>query len=81
MIKMKEITDFTYMVKYFCTKCNGFHKKYYTRNGKQNKSKTFQDHKEYAFELTSSELWNFQFKRTWKNNARYQERTGKAIGL
>jgi len=78
---MEKITDFNYVKKYFCSKCDTFHRKYYTKDGKRKKAKKFQEHKEFAYLLNSTELWHYQFKRNWHNNARYQARTGKPVGL
>ena len=78
---MKPITDFTNISKYFCTGCNRFHRKYTKRKGLKVIGKPFKNHKEYAVELTSTELWQYQFKRSWEANKRYQKETGKAVGL
>ena len=78
--KMKKITDFTNITKYFCTECGRFHRKYTTRNKMKVIGKPFKNHKEYAVELTSTELWQYQFGKSWDRNKKYQKETGKPIG-
>ena len=78
---MKQITDFTHISKYFCTECNRFHRKYTKRKGLKVIGKPFKNHKEHAVELTSTELWQYQFKSSWDKNLRDQKKNGKAIGL
>ena len=43
--------------------------------------KPFKNHKEYAVELNSTELWHYQFNKSWDVNKKYQKKTGKPIGL
>ena len=76
---MIEITDFRRIKKYFCTDCNKFHRKFYTRKGVKEEAKPFKEHKEYAVKLSSTELWSYQFKKSWRGHVEYQKRTGKAI--
>lgn len=71
---MDKITDFGTVSKYFCTKHNRFHFKYryeivYVNGYPQNKiirTKSFEQCKEHAVKLSQSELWNWQFKKSWK---------------
>ena len=78
---MKKITDFRHIKKYFCSECNKFHRKYYTRSGVKIEAKPFKEHKEHAVKLDSTELWNYQFKKSWRRDVDYQEKTNKPIGL
>ena len=67
---MDKIINLEGIKKYFCSKCNRFHirKFKYKIDVNKNRIKTkdtpFFNHKEFAFKLTTSELWNKQFKRS-----------------
>ena len=45
------------MTKYYCSKCSCYH----------SKGKKFKEHKEFAVDLTNSEKWKMEFKKSWKN--------------
>jgi len=68
---MDKITDFKGISKYYCYECEYFHRKKYKyiidKDGKRIKTKDtpFFNHKEFAYKLTSSELWKKQFKKSW----------------
>ena len=58
--------------KYFCSECHRFHIRKYRykidKNGNRIKTKDtpFFNHKEFAYKLTQSELFNRQFRRSCK---------------
>ena len=70
MKKLDKITDLEGIKKYFCSECEKFHIRKYRyiidKFGKRIKTKNtpFFNHKEFAYKLTISELWNRQMKRS-----------------
>lgn len=71
---MELITNFKGVRNYFCLQCNGFHKKTYVLiyNEKEkrmekisNPKSNFEKHKETAYLLSTSELFNRQFSKSW----------------
>ena len=67
---MEKITDFKYILKYFCTKHNCFHRRYRTEvicgEKRQIPTDSFILCQEFAVKLTESELYNWKFKKSWK---------------
>ena len=70
---MDKINDIDGINKYFCSECEHFHiRKYkykFDKFGKTIKTKDtpFFNHKEFAYKLTSSELFNKQFGKSMEN--------------
>ena len=78
---MDKITNFKGIKKYFCSECNGFHKKrsknqvkkmrnaftlkYPNKEIKISLSK-FDKHKEFGIKLSDTELWQYKFKKSAK---------------
>lgn len=56
------------MEKYWCTKCERFHKRYYAKK----LSLTFFSHYDYKTDITSSRLFQLDFKKKWSNEAKRQ---------
>ena len=67
---MDKITDFIEVKKYWCSQCEHFHIRKYkyiiNKFGQRIKTKDtpFFNHKEYAFKLTSTELFNMKFSKS-----------------
>ena len=70
---MKKINDLLGVNKYYCSECKHNHiRKYkYIINendvGVRTKDTPFFNHKEYAWELTSSEIWNIKMSKSLEN--------------
>jgi hypothetical protein len=60
--------------KYFCSKCERYHQKYY--RGKL--SETFKNHFEYKIEISEIEAWIKQFKKSWN---KYKIKDHKETGF
>jgi len=69
---MDKITDLERIKKYYCSECERFHIRKYKyvidKFGKRIKTKDtpFFNHKEFAYKLIPSELFNLQFNRSYK---------------
>ena len=67
---MDKITDLTGINRYYCSECEHNHIRKYkyiiNKFGKRIKTKNtlFFNHKEYAFKLTSTELFNMKFRKS-----------------
>lgn len=70
---MKKLDDLKGIQKYFCSKCQHFHLRRYKNkigmNGKIIKTKEtpFFNHKEFAYQLSSTEQFRNSFKKNWNN--------------
>ena len=70
MKKLDKLNSIEGISKYFCSECNHFHiRKYRYKINKlghriKTKDTPFFNHKEFAYKLTSSELWKRQFGRS-----------------
>lgn len=67
---MDKLTDLTGINKYWCNECKYFHIRKYkyiiNKNGKRIKTKNtpFFNHKEFAYKLTSTEIFNMKFNKS-----------------
>ena len=70
---MDKIKDIEGINKYLCSECNRFHirkfKYKFNENNERIKTKDtpFFNHKDFAYKLTSSELFNMKFNKSLKN--------------
>ena len=67
---MDKLTDLKEIKRYWCSQCGHFHIRKYkyiiNENGKRIKTKNvpFFNHREFAFKLTSTELFNMKFNKS-----------------
>ena len=67
---MDKIIDFTEIKKYWCSQCEHFHIKKYkyiiNKFGVRIKTKNtpFFNHREFAYKLTSTEIFNMKFRKS-----------------
>ena len=75
---MEKITEFNGIKHYFCSRCNKIHKKTMRVSNKTVFCMPFKNCQEFAYKLSSTEIWHRQFKHSTEayNIKKHKESTG-----